>query len=518
MASKSLFSSSKSVSNVPAANTVNAAGGKAYLKEDRAALAQFVMTGCFNNTYYTSDKDQLARVLELANKVEPEFLAKLAVYGRQKGLMKDMPAVLAAILAAKDSDLLSKVFDKVIDDPKMLRNFMQIVRSQVTGRKSFGSKPKKLINKFLSKLTDEQLFKANIGNDPSLSDIIKMVHPKPSTKERNALYAYLLDKEYNAEDLCDLVKKFEAFKKDMSNDIPNVPFQMLTALPLTKDHWKNIAKNATWNQIRMNLNSFSKHEVFSDKSLVKDLAKKLQDEKEVKRAKVFPYQLFTTYMNMEDNVPNELNVAIQKAAEVACSNIPEFDGDVYVMVDVSGSMSSPATGSRGTATSKMRCIDVAALFASAILRKNPNAKIIPFDTRCHDVKMNCLDSIMTNAKYLSKFGGGGTNCSLPLKKLNAEKAKADLIIYISDNESYLDDQNYRQTGTMKGWVEFKMRNRQCKLVNIDIQPHETSQTTPNKDILNIGGFSDSVFDVISKFVEGGNDQDYWIKTIESVQL
>ena len=63
--------------------------------------------------------------------------------------------------------------------------------------------------------------------------------------------AYLLDKEYSKKDLCKLAKEFEVFKKDMKGEIPDVPFQMLTALPLTNAHWTQIAENATWTQIRM---------------------------------------------------------------------------------------------------------------------------------------------------------------------------------------------------------------------------------------------------------------------------
>jgi len=32
---------------------------------------------------------------------------------------------------------------------------------------------------------------AAVGNDPSLADVLKMVHPKPATPERAALYAWL---------------------------------------------------------------------------------------------------------------------------------------------------------------------------------------------------------------------------------------------------------------------------------------------------------------------------------------
>jgi 60 kDa SS-A/Ro ribonucleoprotein len=476
------------------------------------------MTGCFNGTYYVSDQEQLKRVLELANKVEPAFVAKLAVYARQKGLMKDMPAVLAAVVAGKDSDLLAQIFPKVIDNPKMLRNFVQVIRSGATGRKSLGTRPKKLIQQYLNNLTDEQLFKADIGNDPSLQDIIKLVHPKPGNKQRSAMFGYLLDKEYNKRDLCKLAKEFEAFKKDMSEEIPDVPFQMLTALPLNDKHWAQIAENATWNQIRMNLNTFARHNVLKDDKLVKQLCDKLADEDQVKKAKVFPYQLFTAFLNIDANVPPKMSVALQKAAEVALENIPEFSGKVYVMVDTSGSMSSPVTGYRGSVTTKMRCIDAAALVAAAVMRKNPDTEVIPFDTSVHAHRLNPMDSIMTNAKTLAAFGGGGTNCSEALAHVNRKNGKGDLVIYVSDNESWVDSSRYRSTATMEEWDKFKTRNPNAKMVAIDIQPNTTSQVHSREDILNVGGFSDQVFDIIAKFVELGNNKDLWVKTIESVVI
>lgn len=521
MSSKNLFKSQSNKSNKVAAkptNTVNNAGGTAYALSDKAALAQLAMTGCFNGTYYVSDADQLKRVLELGNKVEPAFLAKLAVYARQKGLMKDMPAVLAAIVAGKDPSLLSKIFPKVIDNPKMLRNFVQVIRSGATGRKSLGTRPKKLVQKYLESLTDEQLFKADVGNDPSLQDIIKLVHPKPADKSRSAMYGYLLDKEHNKKDLCELAKSFESFKKDMSNKIPDVPFQMLTALPLTDSHWKSIAENATWTQTRMNLNTFARHSVFKDSKLTRELCKKLEDKEQVKKAKVFPYQLFAAFLNVDSSVPTEVSVSLQKAAEHALDNIPDIDGKVYVMVDTSGSMASPVTGSRGTATSKMRCIDVAALVAAAIMRKNPNTEVIPFDTTVHSHRLNPMDSIMTNAKTLAGFGGGGTNCSEALAHVNRKAGKGDLVIYVSDNESWIDSGRYRASATMEEWKKFKTRNPKAKLVCIDVTPNATTQANDSADILNVGGFSDQVFDVINKFVEIGNNKDLWISTIESTQL
>lgn len=531
MSNKKLFSTQKKNKSTVSAkvtlapNTVNEAGGTAYKLSDKAALAQYAMTGCFNGTYYVSDKDQLKTTLELANKVDPRFVAKLAVYARQKGLMKDMPAFLAAVVASKAPELLNQIFDRVIDNPKMLRNFVQVLRSGATGRKSLGTRPKKLVQGYLEGLTDEQLFKADVGNDPSLQDIIKLVHPRPTNKQRSALYGYLLDKEYNKRDLCSLAKEYETFKKEMSGEIPDVPFQMLTALPLTDKHWKQIAENATWNQARMNLNTFARHGVLGDAKMVNALAAKLSDPELVRKSKTFPYQLFTAYLNVDSTIPVKLTNALQDAADHSLDNIPEFKGKVYVMVDTSGSMGSAVTGNRGSVTTKMRCVDVAALFAAAILRKNPDTEIVPFDTTVHTGhRFNPRDSIMTNAKTLASFGGGGTNCSAALEYVNRKAGKGDLVIYVSDNESWVDSGRSssfwgnRGTATMQEWNKFKARNPDAKLVCIDIQPNKSTQAHDRDDILNVGGFNDQVFDVVARFIELGNNKDLWIKTIEEVKL
>ncbi|HEY5267772.1 MAG TPA: hypothetical protein VII94_01405, partial [Candidatus Saccharimonadales bacterium] len=87
MSNKNLFSNKNKKSTVSAkvtlpTDTVNHAGGTAYKLSDKAALAQYAMTGCFNGTFHTTDQDQLKKTLELAGKTDPEFVAKLAVYAR----------------------------------------------------------------------------------------------------------------------------------------------------------------------------------------------------------------------------------------------------------------------------------------------------------------------------------------------------------------------------------------------------------------------------------------------------
>jgi 60 kDa SS-A/Ro ribonucleoprotein len=124
---------------VPATTSRNEAGGVAYALAPKAALAQYAATGCMNRTYYASAEDQMKSVLALARSLEPIFVAKTAVYARGSGFMKDMPALLCAVLASRDRELLKATFSRVMDNGRMVRNFVQIIRSGVTGRKSLGT-------------------------------------------------------------------------------------------------------------------------------------------------------------------------------------------------------------------------------------------------------------------------------------------------------------------------------------------------------------------------------------------
>ncbi|MEZ0385626.1 MAG: RNA-binding protein, partial [Verrucomicrobium sp.] len=148
MANKHLFQTSPGAL-LPRAAAVNEAGGVAYDLADRAALAQLAATGCLTSTYYASAQSQLDKVLQLAMKAPTDFLARTALYCRQKGFMKDTPALLCAVLASRDPDRLELIFERVINDSRMLRNFVQILRSGVTGRKSLGSLPKRLVRRWL---------------------------------------------------------------------------------------------------------------------------------------------------------------------------------------------------------------------------------------------------------------------------------------------------------------------------------------------------------------------------------
>src|SRR5437762_7762878 len=90
MANKTLF---KSLIGklIPATDAINEERAPAYALSPGAQLAQYAATGCLNTTFYAGADQQLAKVLELCVDLDAEFIAKTAVFCRERVFMKVHP-------------------------------------------------------------------------------------------------------------------------------------------------------------------------------------------------------------------------------------------------------------------------------------------------------------------------------------------------------------------------------------------------------------------------------------------
>lgn len=512
----------------------NAAGGDAFMATDKAALVQMVTTGTFSDLFYTKASTQLAAMMTLLERVDSAFVAKLAVYGRRQASMKDTPAFLLAWLSKNDGTMFELAFPHVVDDGKMLKNFVQIVRSGVVGKKSLGSQAKRLVATWIQTANTKRLLSASIGNAPSLADVIRLAHPKPANDEQAAMYGWLLGREVDNEKLPAEVRHLLSFRRNPRGEVPDVPFMLLTSMEMGTEAWTKICERSTWQQLRQNLNAFDRHGVFRDPQVLARVVERLKDPAAIEKSKVLPFQLLAAAQNLELSstavqltgamrealasafaLPNQrsydansvVRQALFDAMEVACSNIPEWEGKaVGVLMDVSGSMTStPVTGNRGNTSSKVMAAHAAGLFAAVIARRNPGAYIAQFHTSASHLNLPKFGSLKSIYEAL-RFPGGGTDCAAGLTHLLRSNVKLDYIFMLSDNESHR--QWGREQGHWRGsngmsmdqaWLEYKKFHPAAKLVCIDFAPNTTVQVPDMHDVLNVGGFSDDVFRVAERF-------------------
>jgi 60 kDa SS-A/Ro ribonucleoprotein len=515
MANKSLFASAIA-RLLPPADTLNRELAPAYEYGPQAKLAQLAVTGTLSDSFYGTAESHLADMLAAAQACDPQFVARAAVYARQTGAMKDMPALLAAYLTVADPDLAVRVFGRVVDNGRMLRSFVQIMRSGQIGRRSLGTRPKRLVLNWLERATMRDLMAAATGKDPSLADIVKMVHPVPADAGRRAFYGWLIGKPYDVAALPAEIAAFEAWKADRSLPLPRVPFEWLTAFELTTLQRAALADRMGWQALRMNLNTLARQGAFGVAGFTDKVALRLRDPAALARVRPMPYQLQMALAAAGDGVPLKVQAALEDALEQSLALIPAIEGQVVVCPDVSGSMSSPVTGSRKGASSRVRCVDVATLVAAAVLRTNRHARVIPFEQEVVPVRLDPTARVAVNAGKLAAIGGGGTNVSAPLALLNAERARVDLVVIVSDNQSWVDAARGRATATLREWDRLKRRNPGAKLVCIDLAPYGTTQAQGRSDILNVGGFSDAVFDTIARFASG--EARDWVSIVEATEV
>ena len=501
----------------PLADTRNMAGGVAYSLSPAEALAQYAVTGCFYATYYASAVTNFMALLDLVKKNDPTFIAKTAVYAAERGRMKDMPVFFTAWLVANGhSGLAKSVFPRTVTGGKQLRNFVGMLRGGTLGRKSLGSTAKNLVHSWFNARTPRDIFWNSVGSSPSLGDVIKMAHPRPAgDQERENLYGYLIGKKWQIAALPTPVQYFEHIKSGTLSDIPvGIPFEMLVGLNLTERQWRFVAQYATWNQTLKNLNTFQRHGVFKDGDTTNKIVERLRNRP---KNAAFPYSVYQAWKSLSSDVPVSVNMAVQDALDHAIDSTPEIPGAVALCVDVSSSMNAKVTGDSRSNTG---CREVAALFAVSLLRRNPSADLMLFDTNLHSARLNVRDSIATNVRMLERIGGGGTDCSMPLRGILHHEMRPKTVIYFSDNESWRSfgsTWHGATTNTAALWAKYKSRVPDARLILVDLAPNSTTQAK-GPDVLNIGGFSDAVFDLIREFAANGHASSSLVDKINEISL
>lgn len=548
MANKKLFTSQATRTlSVPQADAETHHQTPAYKLDSFHGLCQMAATGTFHDTYYTSGGDQLDQLIKLASECTDEQVAKLAIYARQRGLMKDSPAALLLILSKRNTVLFHKIFNRVITNGKMMRTFFQLLRSGKLGRKalsySLSRAFRNRIREAMFAMQEKEnpwLLHASIGNDPSYRDILRCLHYKPFTNFERAVNGWLGDYElkYWAPagygDLPPKLAALDAFRKADNEyqqlallpQLSGVRWDLLSDSIKGKKVWAQVARNMAPFAMRMNLNTMARHGVFEDHEITNHIAARLSDPEEVTRGGSFPYGYFMAYLMADTDIPQTIKSALHKAAELSCGNVPVLPGPVVIGIDTSGSMSSPATGHRGKGqTSKATCVQVASVFGAALWRSNPDSILVPFDTHEHQHNLDPNDSILSIADRLSKYGGGGTDCSVPLTVATGQFRSRSFIgcIVISDNESWFNaSRHYSGTSTAIEWKRFCNNQarlgtfKEPKYVGINIQPGDTAQNKDSVGVMNIGGFSDGVFEMVSAFFE--NDTGRLVRAVEAIDL
>lgn len=376
-------------------------GGDGFAPTDpHAELFNATLAGMLADGFYESGDDRVARVADLVRQCDPAWLAGFTYWLRSTAGLRSAPIVVAAEYAAADFRGARQVVESVLRRPDEPGELLAYWHSR-HGR-NIPPKVKRGVADALPRLYNERTMLKWDGNGKTwrFADVIQLVHPKPHTAEQSALYKYALDRRRGVAPPNSLPLLARTAELDAIN--PDERHQHITAavgagwswerlagwLPsgMTAEAWQAIVPRLGYLALIRNLNNFDRLGVDAVSRDV--VAVRLTDPQAVKSSGVLPHQILSAYAALEADT---YRLPLGTAADLALDNLPHLPGRTLIMVDCSGSMSSPA-GS-GRSRSPLSLSRVAGLMAEAVAR------------RCDDAVIACYDSVITNSFHPARHVG-----------------------------------------------------------------------------------------------------------------
>jgi len=298
----------------------------------------------------------------------------------------------------------------------------------------------------------------------NLVDVVNLVHPVPTERNKAALESLVKGELKNTqtwESMLSQAGQMAESEEDLTK--------------LKADAWSELisTRKVGYFALLRNLRNI----ITQAPSAVKSACELLVDEKMIKNSRVLPFRFSTDYEEISklgsSKEVRDVLVAINQALDISVCNVPKFDGETLVVMDVSGSMSG-------------RPSEIASLFG-AILAKVNNCDVMTFSTSAQYKQYNLMDSVLT-IRSSFRYSGGGTNFKAIFEKANK---KYDRVIILSDMQGWMG-----YTTPASEFAQYKKKyNANPYVYSWDLAGLGTLQF-PEQNVFALAGFSDKVFDIM----------------------
>lgn len=469
--------------------TVNKAGGQAYKQTPELELISILLTSFANDSFYRSANDTFDRLKELVRICDKKFVAQAAVYARTQFGMRSITHCVASELAkyiagekwAKD------FYSAVIYRPD---DMLEILSYHTSKNGKLTNSMKKGLAKAFDKFDAYALAKyRGEGKGFKLIDVVNLVHPTPTEKNAEAIKALVKGE----------LKSFDTWEVELSKAGQTATNEEEKA-EFKKDVWTKLIreKKLGYFALLRNLRNI----IEQAPEVINEALETLTNEAIIKKSLVLPFRFLTAFEEIQKlsdgKIVRTVLMALNKAVDIAVSNVPKFDGETLVVLDVSGSMQEYGMGTKSPHI-------IGALFSAVIVKSN-NCDFMVFSDNAKYHNINPMDSTITISNSL-RFASGGTNFHSIFQTANK---KYDRIIILSDMQGWIG--GYTPT---KEFAEYKKSTGANPFVySFDLKNYGSMQF-PETNVFALAGFSEKVFDTM-KLME--QDKKALINEIKKVEF
>ena len=467
-------------------NAVSYEGGAVYEKSPVEAWFNFLFSSYLEDRFYETSISQLqvfyALTEDMVKKYGPEFVAKCAFFARNELGMRSAAQFVAGYLNDYQFDNKRAFYRNFCHRPDDVTEIFGVLDALTPTRKRSHAMVRGF-GDYISSLSSYSLGKYKMNNHAyNMYDIINITHAHS--------------------DAIDAYKRGELETPDTwetaISGAENKDYRDKEWIRLVEEN--KLGYLALIRNLRNILNSGVAY-IWVEQYL----CPQLRNEDAIHKSMVFPYQIYSAYKNM--GVHNTAVVrSLERAFEIAVDNLPEFTGDTAIILDVSGSMTSPISR-----RSDITIREAGAVYAACIALKAEHCQIIKFATTAQEFKFNKLENIFDQIHKMDKEGGcgWGTNLVPAYKLLNRHY---DRIILISDMQ-IMDDRGhywgYYEEHPETAFKDYCKKYGTTKLYSFDLGNYHTQTDNPdNPNVYLCTSLSEKTLKMINLLESGASLVDY----------
>ena len=483
----------------------NYEGAEAFVMTPELELYTAVVTASLSDKFYETNNEQMERIVSLIAKVDPVFVAQLAVYTRTQMYLRSVPLLLLVELAKVHSgdNLVSRAVAQTVlraDEITELLACYQSRNPSKDERKKLARLSHQIqmgLQQAFNRFDEYQFAKYDRdGAEVKLRDALFLVHPKAKDEAQQAIFDKITNKSlavpYTWETELSALgqQKFENDK------------ERVTAFRLK---WEELIDSGKvgYMALMRNLRNILESRVSTEH--IMKVCNTLSDPKAVANAKQLPFRYLAAYREVQGITSTSTATvlsALEAAALCSAANIEGFGADTKVLLacDVSGSMEQSISP-----RSKVELYDIGLMLA--MLLKNRCSQVISgmFGDTWKAINLPA-NNILANTMELHRREGEvgySTNGYKVIDWLIERKELMDKVMMFTDCQmwnSYGGNASIR-----KSWRRYKTVAPNAKLYLFDLAGYgQMPLSMVEKDVYLIAGWSDKVFDVLQAIEEGGN--------------
>ena len=467
------------------------------------------------DTIYESASARDIRFVDLVHRAtaaDPEFVARFAPYLRNELKIRSASVMLAAEYVAAGGPEGRAVVNSVLarpDEPGEMIGYW-------FGR--YGRNLKMAIKRGVAdaatRLYTEKaaLRYDGAGRAVRMADVIELTHPKPANAYQSALFTWLLDNRHHDDGVADptLLPTLAA-----AAELAAVPVEQRDAVLAERGARVLSSAGMSWEQLSSwraggmdaraweaaipsmkpmalirNLRNFDEAGV--GRGAAKTVTKRITDKREVERARLFPYHVWSAYRQAPSD---RWKVALGQTLAHTTANIPSLDRTL-VVIDMSGSMQAPVAR-----RSKVTRVEVAAVMAAVTAHRaaqvgTGTVDVVIYGQGNRRVSLRLGGSVLGHVRDLVSLIGSVGHATFGHTAIGAhfDAARHDRVIM------FTDDQQHDAGSIDLSAVPL--------IYTVDLAGHRPrSLPSGGRGRYTLAGFSDATFSLI-EVVEAGRRGDW----------